>query len=273
MTYNAEEISTESGQPVEVYTFTDGGTQYRYTSSVKAETVGVLTFQPRAISRGDVADGPDEHDNDFSITLPSSDAVAQLFAGLPPIGRVRVLVQRFHRGDGSSQLQPVFEGYIHVARYSDNWRTCTLIARSLFSPMGRQTPARTYQGLCNHRLYDPTTCKVDDTNPAFRASAKTVTGAVGNVLTVAGLGSFTSGTFVGGYVEDATTGENRLILADDGAGNLTLLLPFTTLPSTVNVFVGCDHLIETCNTKFSNILNFGGFAFVPIDNPFSDGLQ
>lgn len=38
---------------------------------------------------------------------------------------------------------------------------------------------------------------------------------------------------------------------------------------TVKVYAGCDKLNTTCSTKFNNILNFGGFPFIPQDNPFT----
>lgn len=272
MTYDDQETSDDTGEPVELYTFTNGGDLYRYTSSESTETSGVLSFEPVAIQRDDTAEGPEERDYDFAMRLPSSDPVALLFAGLPPIGRVRVRVQRFHRSDTPTpEVQTVFDGYVTGATYDENWRSCKLTARSTFSSIGRQMPARTFQGLCNHRLYGAS-CKADDTDPAFRASTKSVTSQVDNVLTVAGLGAFAAGWFTGGYVEDAVTGEKRMVLDDDGAGALTLLLPFSAEPSTVNVIAGCDHEAETCQSKFDNLVNFGGFPFVPTANPF-DGLD
>lgn len=35
------------------------------------------------------------------------------------------------------------------------------------------------------------------------------------------------------------------------------------------LYAGCDKLNTTCSTKFNNILNFGGFPFIPQDNPFT----
>ena len=49
--------------------------------------------------------------------------------------------------------------------------------------------------------------------------------------------------------------------------------------STVVVLAGCDHSVTTCDTKFntpedtqSNVINYGGFPFVPGKNPFETGL-
>jgi uncharacterized phage protein (TIGR02218 family) len=45
---------------------------------------------------------------------------------------------------------------------------------------------------------------------------------------------------------------------------LQLRTPFAIqVGDTFNVIAGCDKLAATCETKFSNMVNFGGFPFVP----------
>lgn len=56
-------------------------------------------------------------------------------------------------------------------------------------------------------------------------------------------------------VKDYTGGDNIL---------LQLLTPFDIeVGDTFDIYPGCDKLKETCNTKFSNIVNYGGFPFIP----------
>lgn len=273
MTYDAYEISTEAGRPVEVFRFQIGATSYYYTSAEDTVTLSGQDYDPVQIRRDDSADGPDKRDYDFQVVLPTSDEVAQFFVGTLPGNRVRLTVSRFHRDDTPTpQVVVVFDGYVQGATFARAMKECTLTARPLLAGLGRTAPPRTYQSECNHELYNPATCKADDTNPAFRASAKGVTAQVGNVLTVTGLGAYSAGWFTGGYVEAIGSSDFRMILDDDGAGNLTLLLPFAVTPSTVNVFAGCDHSIATCKAKFDNILNFGGFAFVPTRNIHQTGI-
>ena len=273
MTFNAFETSAEAGQPVELFHFQIGSTNYYYTSAEDEVTVAAQLYSPKAISRADTADGPANRDHDFNVELPTSDAVAQFFTGVLPGKRVRCTVSRFHRNDlPTPEVVVVFDGYVYSARFKDRLKICVLTARPVLSSVGRTCPARTYQGPCNHVLYDPATCKVDDSNPAFRASAKGVSAQVGNVLTVSGLGAYAPGWFTGGYVEAIAIGDFRMVLDDDGAGNLTLLLPFSVQPATVNVFAGCAHDIAVCKSKFNNVINYGGFAFVPTKNPFESGI-
>ena len=44
---------------------------------------------------------------------------------------------------------------------------------------------------------------------------------------------------------------------------------YISLGDDVIAYAGCDKLNSTCHTKFNNIVNFGGFPFIPSDNPFT----
>lgn len=273
MTYQSQETSVEAGQPVELYTFTLGTLPFYYTSSEDEIPVGVNTFLPRAISRENTREDPSKRDQDFVVRLPTDDDVSRAFIGTLPGIRVSLKVQRFHRTDTPTpEVVTIFDGFVNAARFEKQGKECVLISRSVIASNGRTIPRRTFQGPCNHVLYDPLTCKVDDTDAAFRAATRTVTSQVGNLLTVSGISpAYADGWFTGGYVEDIAGNDFRLIL-DHTGGVLTLLIPFSTPPTLVNVFAGCAHDIATCSAKFDNVLNYGGFPFVPNNNPFQTGL-
>ena len=46
-------------------------------------------------------------------------------------------------------------------------------------------------------------------------------------------------------------------------------LPGLAATDTVNLYPGCDHTLATCESKFSNRLNYGGMPYFPDKNPFS----
>jgi len=272
MTYDAHETSVATGRPVEIYEIIAGPTTYRYTSAEDDQTVGIQTFSAVAgLKRGSTKDGPGQREHDFQLELPTSDPVAQIFVGVQPGIRIQLKVSRFHRDDTPTpEVVQIFDGFVQSASFTDQGKKCVLSARPTIASLGRQVPRRTYSASCNHVLYDSATCKVDDTDPAFRASTLTVMSQAGNILNLSsGLsGTYPDGFMNGGFVEVVGVADYRLIL--DHVGNvLTLLLPFATVPTTVNVFAGCDHTIATCSSKFSNVDRFGGFAFVPKRNVHS----
>jgi uncharacterized phage protein (TIGR02218 family) len=268
MTYQAQESSVESGQPVELYEFTIGGTTYRYTSSEDEVTFNSQTWFPRAIQRSDPAQANEDRKQELTVTLPSDDEVASKYIGIPPGQLMQLVVIRFHRGDTEAYV--LWSGRITGAAYKDQGARCLLQGLTTESAFSRAIPRFKYSGLCNHILYDGG-CKVS--KASFKYTG-TVSSEVGNVIVVDGLlSSKGAGWALGGYV---TTGDTdyRLVIGQNG-DELTLSVNFASsvLSSSVDVYAGCAHTITVCDTKFSNKDNFGGFPQVPTKNPFSVGLD
>jgi hypothetical protein len=62
---------------------------------------------------------------------------------------------------------------------------------------------------------------------------------------------------------------------DEVAGTVSLIarLPLNVeVGNKVTLYAGCDKTQETCKNKFSNARNFGGYKFIPIKNPFTEGV-
>ena len=272
MTYDAFETSTEAGDPVEVYEVVAGTTTYYFTSADSVQTIGAQDYTPvGGLQRGDRQEGPDRRERDFTLELPTANELAQLFVGVLPGFRVRLTVKRFHASDTPTpEVVQVFDGYVQSASFGKaGGKVCTLTARTTIASLGRVLPRRTFASSCVHVLYDSSTCKVDDTDPTFRASTLSVASQVGGVLTVSsGLsGTYADDYMQGGFVEVIGGADFRLIIGHTG-NVLTLQQPFATEPSSVNVYAGCAHMISVCSSKFDNVVNYGGFAFVPTRNPF-----
>jgi len=269
--YLGEETSVEAGQPVELFEILLGSLPFRYTSSEDTILLGASEYTPvPGLRRGKIEDGPEKRNADFTIVLPTSNDLAQRFLGVLPGVRVPATVRRYHRGDtggGGPEVITTFSGFVLSAKFQKKGRECTLTARNALASLGRIIPSRSYMSSCNHILYEPNTCRADDTSPLNRLSAAVVTNQVATALTVPGVNAFPDGTFDSGYVESIGTNDFRLVLSHVG-DLLTLLTPFPVQPATVNAFRGCEHTIAACKTDFDNVLNFGGFAFVPKKNPF-----
>ena len=275
MTFDANETSTESGQPVELYTIQVGTSFYYYASGIDDFTLGFQTYTAiGGLKRTKTTDGPAKRADEFKLDLPTSSDVAQFFTGSLPGVRVRLTVLRCHRGDTPTpESVTIFDGFVHSAGFVQNGKVCTLVAKPELASLGKQVPRRTYQGACNHVLYDVDTCGVDDTDPAYRAAALSVDSQVGNVLTVAaGLsGLYPDGWMNGGFAELIGGTDFRLIRTHVG-DVLTLQNPFSTTPTAINAFAGCAHTVGICKSKFDNVINYGGFPFVPTKNIFETGL-
>ncbi len=275
MTYASFEQSSEAGTPTEIYEITAGTIDtFYFTSAAESVTIESNTYLPiEGLDRSKDTKGVSKRDNNFTIQLPTSNPVAQLYTGNLPGFRVRLKVRRFHLTDPALEVVLVFDGFIQSASFVKRSKVAVLTARPTLSALGRQVPRRTYQSTCNHVLYDTLTCRVDKTLPANFVNGVRVASVVGSVMTLIGLDDeFSDGFATAGFVELTDGSEGRTILLHS-ENTLTLMSPFTDPPIEVNVFAGCDHLFTTCISKFDNGINFGGFPFIPILNPYDTGLE
>jgi uncharacterized phage protein (TIGR02218 family) len=129
----------------------------------------------------------------------------------------------------------------------------------------QQRTGRSYQRTCDAILGDAR-CKVS-------LGSFTSTGTVSNVtenrrMTVTGLSNDTEGFYSLGVLTFTSGANNGLKFEVKAHSPGTIVLweqpPFSIAVSdTFSVIAGCDKLIGTCNSKFSNTNNFQGFNLIP----------
>ena len=275
MAFATYEEGQESSAPIELYTFTIGAAISRWTSAEDDVTEAADVFTAIPISRTTLkGGGPDTRKENLIITVPGDNTVATQYINSVPGVSATLKIERIQRSDGPTfEVITIFNGAIDSVAFQKKGREAKIRVVPLVTAQSKPVPTVTYQGLCNHVLYDDF-CQVDDTSASFRLSTAAVTAVAGNTITVTGADANGNGYYTGGFVESAGAADRRLILDQTGT-LLTLLLPFSASPlgTNVTVFAGCDHAVSTCKTKFNNVVNFGGFAWVPTKNVFATGIR
>lgn len=275
MPFDTFEEAQQGSAPIELYTFTIGASVTRVTSAEDDVVEDVDTYSAVPIKRSSVTGGgPDARKEHLVLEVAGDNTIAVQFINSVPGVQALVTIDRIQRSDGPSyEVIRIFQGKISSVLFEKSGRVAKIRVEPLITAQSKSIPTHTYQGLCNHVLYDDL-CQVDDTDPAFRLSTAMVTAETSNQVTVSGASANGDNYYTGGWVESDGAAERRLILQQVGEV-LTLLLPFgtPTLGTNVTVFAGCDHSIATCSAKFDNVINFGGFAFVPSKNVFQTGIR
>jgi uncharacterized phage protein (TIGR02218 family) len=271
MTFDAQETSRESGSVLELYEFVLGLETFRFTSFQRDVTWSGLNYTATTISRSKTGASIEDVAGQVTITTTIDNPVAEKFIPNVPgsVGSVRIL--RAHINDPAEESVLSFEGFIANVTLDGE-----LEAKILCNPntkiFDRAAPRFTFMGLCNHILYDAR-CKVDISLFDFTGLVSAVSG---NDITVNGASGLGADFFVGGFARfpAGSTDDARMILAQSG-DTMTLLLPFaeTILGSDIDLFAGCDHSLAICESKFANVINYGGFPFVPRKNPFNTRLR
>lgn len=270
MTYAFYESSVDWGSPIECFRFTGPNETYLYTSHDTPVTILAETFQPVAAERGATRVVSDSESNtSFELTIDSNAKIVRdyIYSLVAPNS---LLVEIFRVHDGSNfdtDHVKIWKGFLSTIDVSAEMARLTI--PSLFSrAMQNECPNISFQNPCNHVLYDEK-CRVSRAQYIMTAIVQQVAGSVLRVdSTLFGLNDL-----AGGEIQCTRTGERRTVHANQDDA-VQISYPFSDLQigDEVSVSQGCDHSFETCKTKFSNSLNYGGFPSIPVDNPFEGEL-
>ncbi len=273
MTWSDDEKSVHDAEPVELYKFEGSVTDYFLTSHDEDFLFSGDNYVRTTIKRDSVKSDADPDKRVLVVTLPRTEQVVQDYAFNIAPPDLELTIIRVH--PFTMNFQTIWNGKVTgftVSGQEAKLRSPTFLSEAIESTI----PGIAYQQLCNHVLYD-TRCGVarGSFTTSTTVSAISSDGFLVTVAAVGGLDPF----HVGGEIIRTSTGERRLILAQSGVSDkvLQLQFPFSALSvsDAVDVAAGCDHTQETCDSKFDIRENFGGHAFVPIDNIWTThlGLQ
>lgn len=264
MTYDTIERSADLGRPIELYAFSRGAQIMRYTSADKDRVVEFNTYKRAPIQRGEIEQGAEINRSGLKLVVPRDFEIAQLYIARAPSETVALILRVYHEGDG--EIATIWNGRVLNVRFFGS--QAEIVLEPIGTSVRRNGLGRPWQRPCPHALYG-SGCKVNPS--AFRLQAA-VDSISGTTVSAGELASVADGYWDGGYVEwpiGAGVFERRDIIGHTGASvtldSVPVSLPLGTIAS---FFPGCDGTPETCNSRFSNILNFGGMPYFPQKNPF-----
>jgi len=149
MTYDARELSMQSGEPIEMYHFIVGSTHHRFTSAKSAITYDGNTYQPALIKRGSIDFTTEKGRNNLKIQTVRDFAIAELFKVSPPSDVILLVVHRVHYGDSDGAV--IWSGRVLNCEWSGS--TASINCEPVSSSLQRVGLRRMYQRQCPHVLY------------------------------------------------------------------------------------------------------------------------
>lgn len=280
MTYDARETSTQSGQPVELYTFSVAMRTYRYTSAEEPVSYGGYDYEQLAgLGRGPVVLMQAGKSREMEIALPRTHAIALVLtgngSGIPP-RTATLTVRRLHRSDAEARL--LWSGAIAQVRIDGSYLRLR-VPNGADAALDVGLPFARVSGTCQHILYGPGCEVVRDyatyKTQGYLVATTAVSQTSAGVLTVADMNNSSGAAHANqwaryGEVRRVVDGERRTVLDHTGTA-LTLDVPFGTIfaGDDLEVYAGCDHQIGTCGSKFGNGQKFGGHPSAPSSNPMN----
>jgi uncharacterized phage protein (TIGR02218 family) len=138
-----------------------------------------------------------------------------------------------------------------------------MVVKSDLEILNVKLPRNLYQATCLNTLYD-SYCTA---NKNSFVGGGTIVGASKIAVTVSNTNA--ANYFDLGYIvfnTGALAGVKRTVKSNN-ANTFNLLNPLPSLPANGDVFTayaGCDKTQATCQSKFSNVIHFRGFPYVPV---------
>jgi uncharacterized phage protein (TIGR02218 family) len=265
MSYSLRETSAHEAQPIELYHFTQGAESWRYTSSEMEYLHNSALYQPITIKRTAPEISQERGASGITVTVPRDNKVAGLFRVFVPRSTIGLTIYRLHGGD--DELVTFWQGRVRAV----NWQgsEAQIACEPLTAMLQREGPRLVYQSQCNHMLYSQFCTVVSEQYKQII----TVIGIGGNQITATELSAKPDDWYPTGFL--SRDGLDFRMITEHRGDTVSILLPFEDLKVGDRLFAyaGCDRSIQTCQKKFDNHINFGGFPYIPTKNPFETGIE
>jgi hypothetical protein len=257
----------------DLYTITGlDGTVMRLTTWDVDLKVGANTF---------LASGPYVARGRTSLTLGLETAelemavrasISHLYGTIPFIQAARlgllnkasvVLERLFMPTPGDTSIPPLLHFAGLISRPLISTIEVSFTVRADTSQLNEKCPKNVMQPACRHLVFDPG-CTLD--RNVFKKTSSVSGGSTKSKI-LCGLVD-ANAWFDLGYVQ-FTSGPNagvKRTVRQYIVGEFNFHLPLFFDPvagNTFDAFPGCDNRMTTCDTKFSNLVNFAGHPFIP----------
>ena len=185
---------------------------------------------------------------------------ADLQAGLWDYATIEIMIVNYKAlADGHMMLRKGWIGNVKTGR-----TIFVAELRGMMQPL-QQSIGRIYTAACDANLGDAR-CGV--TLASYTVTGSVTTATSGRVFTDTAR-TEADNYFAGGLIT-WTSGDNDTyrmeVKSSTSAGVVTLQQAMpnaTVIGDTYSLSAGCDKLLETCKTKYNNVINFRGFPHVP----------
>lgn len=261
MTYATQEVSIQGGRPYFLYTFTKGATINRFTSSAQDVEYLSNTYTASPIRHEGINTSGDVERVQMNIYFPKSNSFAQTYFSPDYSDVITLTILRGHYGADDTQV--MWKG--RVINYEAMFDEIKIVCESIQTTTRRNGLRAKYERTCRHALYgDGCGLNIED---FYTTATVDSISELDVTVSVASADEQIDGYYTGGILEKDG---NFAFIRKDVSNVLTMqyLIDGLTAGDTVRIAPGCNLNKGTCVSKFNNIVNFGGFPFIPKKNPF-----
>lgn len=279
MPFSIFETSRSSGDPILLYRVTYGTGPTDYLALTDAEedvTIEGVAYQGRqAIQCPEITASGTLDKSTLELLVAFDSPLTELFRTAVPDNVITLRIMRAHYGDvDNGVLSPanviqIWGGRILNFEVDGDYEV-KLSCEPVGTSLRRAGLRRPYCMGCPHVLYGPS-CKADEN--AFTVTVNAASVADGKVTLPAGWhGAFDPAKFVRGVMTFAGpfgTVKRSIVGVSGDVATLAGSLEALAAGAEVALRLGCSHTMDDCRNVFNNLPNYGGFPWIPHENPVS----
>lgn len=265
------QFETGHGYPVELYQFKRGLSE-SYLQTSHDEDIEYLsqTYESTQIQRAKIEQNAEIERQSMKLKIQRDNPILDNFIQFPPTEIITVTVFRYHANDGATpEVATIWQGRVLTAEFSG--AGASLDCEPVFTSLKRPGLRRKYQAQCPHVLYGQK-CQVNNLVFQVQGILSAIAGVVITAPQWINLG--TNDAYLrGGYIQFDNRDLRTIVAYNRSAGEITMSSPLAILElgDQVDAYPGCQHDLTDCLDIFNNIVNYGGFPYVPRKNPFGGG--
>jgi len=244
---------------VELFEFLFDATYYRYTSGDVTVVKGGENFTAEPIARSALVHSEDLNRATLSITaMRDNPFVVVALASQQPV------TVTIYGELSESTWTTMWKG--RMVSLALHGAQAEIVTESLHTTINRAALKSKYQIACRHVLYG-TGCGVTAATYKYAGTVSVVDDVT---VTIPGLNGEANGYYDGGYVKFGSYDYRTIVSHAENVITIYTPVPGLAASASADVYPGCDHTETDCADTFSNLVNYGGFPWIPSGrNPFS----
>jgi uncharacterized phage protein (TIGR02218 family) len=248
-------------KPVELYHFwTESDLEWYYSNSDVPITFESNLYSPTALTRGTVEWDSQLNISKLTVTLSHTREPVLQYIAQNPLDVVWVTVMRLFRDQDPYEAGIIFVGQIKDVAFQGVSAVANCVGFEVY--LDRQIPTLRYQKQCNWIFGDANCTAIGNIQTGTVSSVSDT----GLEVDVDGISPEDDGYYdLGKFV----FGDNKRMITSYSGSTFIIRNKIEPLQAgdSVTVYPGCDGNIITCRDTYDNVVNFGGFPYIPSDNP------
>lgn len=242
---------------------------------------GTMEFLPSQIRHGDVGNSERFMERSVNVSIDSNDTRIRRYFVVAAAVKLRCWIIRISTQEIGEEMDFNTDAFVVemgiLSKFAFNKLTITAELTPEPYYVGFSIPRHWYQRQCNHPLYGPG-CTLNRNDFKFESTILSLDRAAREIVIAGRKSGGLETYFSAGMFYHPASKMNFVISwskyegTTDTKFKLAYWNPDLAVGQALTAYAGCRHTAEDCSTKFGNQANFGGFAWVPLKNPVTQGV-